>query len=82
MSTVRLAVGALVPIRAARSFSRSGPASAISISEIRWVAVIAGPSSAPPVMRVSVPQQLPELLEDHRRVRCGAHAHHNSCISQ
>ncbi len=56
---MRLAVGALVPIRAARSFRRSGPASAISISAIRWVAVIAGPSSVPAVMRVSTRSSFP-----------------------
>ena len=52
-STARLAVGALVPIRCARSFSRSGPLSTRSKSARRWVAVIAGPSSGPPLIRLS-----------------------------
>ena len=51
---------------------RSGAAgrpSAISISAIRWVAVIAGPSSGAAGHAGELAQQLPELLEDHRRVR-------------
>ena len=52
-STAREAVGALVPMRTARSFRRSGPWSTSSKSASRWVAVSGGPSSGPPLSRLS-----------------------------
>src|SRR6516165_9570108 len=51
-STARLVVGGLTPSRSARSCSRTGSASTVSISATRWVAVSAGPSSSPPLRRV------------------------------
>ena len=82
---MRLAVGALVPIRAARSFRRSGAASASSTSAIRCVAVIARAVVGAAGQAGQLPEQLPELVQDRRGVVGGAHrvlivAHRNSCV--